>query len=159
MNQSKFIGAVLAAVLLMSACSDKDVPAPAPSIPKKTPEEAVKLFSAAEESRKLSRENAETLASVYRSDNPRLSGTRIVGHADSTISVDCLQGDGWASVTFLGKKKDESPNDIERYGAVCSTVSESLGCYLRKDFEEKPFAREEGHCNPNLPYPLPKLNK
>ena len=50
---------------------------------------------------------------------------------------------------------------IEKFKVKCSTVSASLGCYLEDDFAKKPFAAEEGRCQPinKVPFPLPKLVK
>ena len=112
-------------------------------------------FSSLEDARAQSRANALYNAQAYRAENPRFSTHKIVAHSDSTQSNDCPQGDGWATVTIMAVNDKE----IDRYSVKCSTVSTALGCYLEKDFIEKPFAREEGHCQPTskVPYPLPKL--
>lgn len=40
----------------------------------------------------------------------------------------------------------------------CSTVSAALGCYTKADFVTKPFAKDEGTCQPTnkVPFPLPE---
>ena len=67
----------------------------------------------------------------------------------------CPQGDGWATVTIMRVEEKST----EKYTAKCSTASAALGCYLDKDFEKKPFAKEENKCNTTLPFPLPKIVK
>ena len=79
-------------------------------------------------------------------------------HGDSTQSADCPQGDGWASVSFLGKKQ-EGTSEVEKYSVVCSTVSQSIGCFLKQDFQAKPYAAKEGKCDKSIPFPLPKFDK
>jgi hypothetical protein len=118
-------------------------------------------FQFIEDQRSIAKENAEFIAADYRASNPRLSGMKIVGHTDSTISASCPSGDGWASLSMMDVK-DNAKNrtsDIEKIKVKCSTVSLNLGCYLEKDFSEKPFSKEEGICNKNLPSPLPKVAK
>ena len=116
-------------------------------------------FDTLEDARTIGRENALFNAASYRAENPRLEGLRIVSHGDSTQTNSCPQGDGWASVSFLGVTGEGKGKDVEKYVAKCSTVSASLGCYLEKDFTSKPFARQENTCDPALPFPLKKIAK
>ena len=134
--------ASIAASLLLGACSKSAV-----------------SFDTLEDARNTGRENALFNAATYRAENPRLEGTRIVSHGDSTQGPDCPQGDGWASVSFLNVTGEGKGKEVEKYVAKCSTVSAALGCYLEKDFSNKPFARQENRCDTSLPFPLKRIAK
>ena len=116
-------------------------------------------FDTLEDARATGRVNALFNAAAYRAENPRLEGMRIVSHGDSTMTAECPQGDGWASVSFLNVVGEGKGKEVEKYTAKCSTVSASLGCYLDKDFTNKPFAKQENRCDANLPFPLKKIAK
>lgn len=137
-----FLIAALAAVFSLAGCDKQNVG-----------------FDTLEDARNTSRENALFNAATYRAENPRLEGTRIVSHGDSTQAPDCPQGDGWASVSFLNVTGEGKGKEVEKYVAKCSTVSAALGCYLDKDFANKPFARQENRCDTSLPFPLKKIAK
>lgn len=118
----------------------------------------VQTFQFIEDQRSIAKENGELVAADYRASSPRLKGMKIVGHTDSTISANCPSGDGWVSISMMDAEGAKNrTTDIDKIKIKCSSVSLSLGCYLEKDFTEKPFAKEEGVCNQNLPSPLPKL--
>jgi hypothetical protein len=114
-------------------------------------------FATLEDARNQARANGEYNAQLYRAENPRFTDHKIVSHGDSTQSPDCPQGDGWATNSILSVKGKE----VEKFTVKCSTVSQALGCYLESDFVKKPFAAEEGKCQPlnKVPFPLPKLGK
>lgn len=114
-------------------------------------------FQVLEDARAQAKANGEFNAQLYRADNPRFSDHKIVAHGDSTQSNDCPQGDGWATNTIMSV----NGKVVEKFIVKCSTVSISLGCYLESDFVKKPFATEEGKCQPlnRVPFPLPKLSK
>ena len=116
-------------------------------------------FDTLEDARNTGRDNALFNAAAYRAENPRLEGLRIVSHGDSTQAPGCPQGDGWASVTFMGVTGEGKGKEIEKYTAKCSTVSGSLGCYMDKDFTNKSFAKQENRCDTSLPFPLKKIAK
>ena len=139
----------LIATLTLAACGEKQ--------PEMSVQDKQKFFNTLEDARALARDNALFNAEGYRSESPRLQGLKIVSHGDSTQSPECPQGDGWATVSFMGTKAVDG--SIEKYKAVCSTVSASLGCYLEKDFQEKPFSKQNNRCDPSLPFPLPKIAK
>lgn len=126
--------AALVAAALLSGCGKKEV-----------------SFDTLEDARATARDNALFNAAAYRAENPRLEGLRIVSHGDSTQAPDCPQGDGWASVSFLNVVGEGKGKEVEKYTAKCSTVSASLGCYLDKDFTNKPFAKQENRCDATLP--------
>ncbi len=134
--------ALAASVFMLAACGQK------------APEAK---FDTLEDARAQSRANAEYNAKLYRAENPRFTDHKIVSHSDPTQTPDCPQGDGWASVSIMKVEGKE----IEKYIAMCSTVSPSIGCYLEKDFVKLPVAQEEGKCQPTakVPFPLPKLGK
>lgn len=138
----KLIAIALCAALALSACGSKEEPV---------------SFATLEDARAQARANGEYSAQLYRAENPRFTDHKIVSHGDSTQSPDCPQGDGWASNTIMSVNGKQ----IEKFKVKCSTVSASLGCYLEDDFAKKPFAAEEGRCQPinKVPFPLPKLVK
>ena len=154
MNKLAFT-VLLAAAL--TACSDK--PEPIPEKPKMSDQEKRSMYQQIEAALERSRSNAVLTATLYRIENPRLDGTSIVAHADSTITAECPSGDGWASVSFIGAKPEDRKEKPEKYTVVCSTVSEARGCWMRADFEKKPYALQEGRCDNSLPVPLPVLSK
>lgn len=114
-------------------------------------------FATLEDARNQARANGEYNAQLYRAENPRFTSHKIVSHGDSTQSPDCPQGDGWATNSIMLVNGKE----VEKFTVKCSTVSAALGCYLESDFIKKPFAAEEGKCQPTnkVPFPLPKLGK
>lgn len=114
-------------------------------------------FATLEDARQQARSNGEYNAQLYRAENPRFSDHKIVSHGDSTQSPDCPQGDGWATNTIMSV----NGKSVEKFVVKCSTVSASLGCYLDSDFVKKPFAGDEGKCQPTnkVPFPLPKIAK
>lgn len=126
--------AALVAAALLSGCGKKEV-----------------SFDTLEDARATARDNALFNAAAYRAENPRLEGLRIVSHGDSAQTPDCPQGDGWASVSFLNVVGEGKGKEVEKYTAKCSTVSASLGCYLDKDFTNKPFSKQENRCDATLP--------
>ena len=106
-------------------------------------------FQTAEDARAQARENAQHNALAYRAQNPVYKDHDIYMRGDSTISVKCPQGDGWASVDLrLGQKTVK---------LKCSTVSGAIGCMTSSDFKTKVYAQEDGKCSKEIPHPLPKL--
>lgn len=114
-------------------------------------------FNTLEDARATARSNAEFNAAQYRAENPRMQGLKIVGHGDTTQTAACPQGSGWATLSIMNVDKERQT--VEKYKVVCSTVSTAIGCFLDKDFEKTPHAKEENQCNKSLPFPLPKLAK
>ena len=149
MRKTIIISTVVLSVIL-AACGKSEAPV--------TKLDTRVNFQTLEANRTQAQANAEFNAQKYRAENPRFDeGFKIVGHTDSTITNDCPQGDGWASISIM---KVDGKN-VEKYTVKCSTVSGSLGCYLDKDFEKKSFARDDGQCQPQdkVPFPLPKIAK
>lgn len=112
-------------------------------------------FNSVEEAKGTARENALWNAQKYRQDNILYKGWDIVGRGDSTQDNKCPQGDGWATMEFISPAKDRLIK------VKCSTVSANTGCLEDSDFKTKPFASDDGHCQPTnkVPYPLPKIAK
>lgn len=106
-------------------------------------------FATVEDARAQAKENGVQNAQMYRAEN-KLADYNIFARGDSTIMPDCPNGDGWASIDLRG------PSTIR---LKCSTVSVALGCMPDEDFKTKPYAQEEGRCQPlnKVPHPLPKL--
>ena len=129
--------AVLGAALLVTAC-DKDV-----------------SFATLEEAKQTARENSMFNAQTYRQSNVLLNGWDIIGRGDSTQMPNCPQGDGWATLEFVSSDKARIVK------VKCSTVSGATGCLENADFKTKPFASEDGACQPvsKVPFPLPKVAK
>lgn len=103
-----------------------------------------------EDARRQAIENSTFVAQRWRTANA--SNARLIARGDSTINAKCPQGDGWATIDL------ENDN-----GAViklkCSTVSETMGCLTEDDFKTKTYAQQEGRCNDEIPFPLPKIVK
>lgn len=113
-------------------------------------------FSTLEDARVTAKSNAEYNAQKFRADSPVFANFAIEVQGDSSQTPACPQGDGWTS----GRLVDKS--DLSKRVAVkCSTVSGSVGCMTQADFEKKPYAAEDGHCQPTskVPHPLPKIAK
>jgi hypothetical protein len=121
-------------------------------------EKPLPSFSVLEDARAQAKANAEFNARGYFAENPRFDEKfKLVMHGDSSQTPECPQGDGWASFTIMKVEGKE----IEKYTGKCSTVSGNIGCYLDADFKKKPYAQEDGQCQPTskVPFPLPKLAK
>ena len=113
-----------------------------------------------EAARGIAKTNATFNAELYRAANPRLEGMVLVPHTDSTIGPDCPQGDGWASISAMFKNTDTGA--MEKIKLLCSTYSESMGCYREEDLRKsKTLASTDGKCaDPRVvTYPLTKIAK
>lgn len=110
-------------------------------------------FATQEQARQTVLENAEYNARVYRDANaPSL---KIKMRGDSTVSASCVTGDGWATIDLLDPTTLQPAQRIK-----CSTVSGTIGCMLESDFKERSdYARQDGSCNREIPFPLPKIVK
>lgn len=111
-------------------------------------------FSTLETARTQAKANAEYNAQKFRADSATFSNYVIEMQGDSTQAPACPQGDGWAS----GKLIDKA-NPASRVAIKCSTVSGAVGCMLQSEFEKKPYASDDGHCQPTskVPHPIPKI--
>jgi hypothetical protein len=110
-------------------------------------------FDTLEEARGTARDNGVFNAQRYRQENVLYSGWNIISRGDSSQTNDCPQGDGWATMDFV------DPNKARIVKVKCSTVSSTIQCLEDADFKTKPFASEDGRCNANIPFPLPKIAK
>jgi hypothetical protein len=129
---------LLVLALALSACTAREV-----------------SFNTLEEAKGTARENALFNAQRYRQENVLYKGWDIIARGDSTQMPDCPQGDGWATMEFV------RPDRAVIVKVKCSTVSGNTGCLEDADFKTKPFASEDGHCQPTtkVPHPLPKIAK
>lgn len=127
---------LLAVLASMAACSQKDV-----------------SFDTLEQARSQARDNATYNAQAYRQNDPRVRDWSIISNGDSTQMPDCPQGDGWATVKIV------APNNSQTTALKCSTVSGAVGCLPDADFKGKPYAGDEGHCQPvgKVPFPIRKI--
>jgi hypothetical protein len=128
---------LLLATIVLTACSKDKV-----------------SFDTAEDSRRQVRENVTQLSQEYRAAS-KLGDYDIMIRGDSTISRECPQGDGWATIDLVTKDRDPS----KTIRLKCSTVSEGIGCMTEEDFKTKRYATEDGKCSTEFGYPLPKLVK
>jgi hypothetical protein len=129
---------IIAAALALVACGNKEV-----------------SFNSLEEAKGTARENALWNAQRYRQENVLYKGWDIIGRGDSAQDNACPQGDGWATMEFV------NPEKTRLVKVKCSTVSANTSCLEDADFKTKPFAADDGHCQPTnkVPYPLPKIAK
>lgn len=130
---------VLAIASTLMACGKQDV-----------------SFASLEEAKGTARENAMFNAQMYRQSNKvTYEGWDIIGRGDSTQDNGCPQGDGWATMEFVSPSKDR------KVKVKCSTVSGNTGCLENEDYKTKPFASDDGSCQPlnKVPYPLPKITR
>jgi hypothetical protein len=102
-----------------------------------------------EQARRTALENADFNAKKYRKENR--PGWRIINRGDSTISATCPSGDGWVSVDL------ENTKTGQRLQLKCSSVSETMGCHTKVDFNKRDYAEQDGECNKKIPFPLPKI--
>ena len=103
-----------------------------------------------EEQRTIARDNSMLVAKKFRTENPQYQGFKIIPNGDSTMKRTCPQGDGWASLKLINEK-----NQIVKI--KCSTYSMGIGCIESSEFSKKSYAAEDGRCNYDLDYPLPKI--
>lgn len=106
-----------------------------------------------EDMRKLARENSEFSAAAFR--NAYFPELILQSNGDSSIKEDCPQGDGWVSWDLINKETKRTAVQLK-----CSSVSYEIGCYEKAVFQtKKDYASQDGRCNSNIPFPLPKLVK
>jgi hypothetical protein len=137
MKKASLLGLVFITPLTLTGCGDKNV-----------------SVTTLEEQKVIARENVMLNAQLFRTEDPRLVGFKIVQNGDSSQLPNCPQGDGWASVTFLNP--DNSNNVVK---VKCSTYSKATGCLRDDEFKTKNYAADDGRCQPveKVPYPIPKI--
>lgn len=110
-------------------------------------------FATLEEAKTIARENALFNAQRFRAENPPVRDYTAVSNGDSSQMPNCPQGDGWATLKLF------SPDAKHSVSIKCSTVSGATGCLTDTDFKSKPFASQDGHCQPTsvVPFPLKKI--
>lgn len=112
-------------------------------------------FDTLESARQKGKENAQWNAVQFRAASP-YANYSIDAMTDSTMTADCPQGDGWASVHLINP---DNPNN--RITLKCSTASNAIGCLTDADFKTKSYAGDDGNCQKTdkVPFPLPTLKK
>ena len=110
-------------------------------------------FESVESGRIQANENSEFNAKAFRQTHAEYAGYSISMRGDSTQSGRCGQGDGWSSIDLV------KIDDGKKIALKCSTVSAATGCLTDKDFKERSYASQDGNCNEELPFPLPKIQK
>ena len=108
-----------------------------------------------EEARGTARDNALFNAQSFRQENVEYIDWSVEARADSTQANNCPQDDGWATMKFV------SPDHSHIVNVKCFTVSSNIQCIPETEFKAKPFAADDGHCQPpsKVPFPLPKIAK
>ena len=126
----------LVSAIILSACGTKDV-----------------SFNTLEEAKQTARENSLFNAQRFRQENPTVADWSIVPNGDSSQENSCPQGDGWATLTFVG------PDRASQKKVKCSTVSGATGCLFDSEFKGKSYASDDGHCQPvtKVPFPIKKI--
>lgn len=105
-----------------------------------------------EEQRTMARNNSKLIAMKFVAENPKYSGFSVVPNGDSTITRDCPQGDGWASLSLINQTTGDT------VPIKCSTYSIGIGCLVESKFNNKTnYKQQEGTCNNDLDYPIPKV--
>jgi hypothetical protein len=128
----------------------KEAPPPPPVVKEVLPTVS---WETQEASRAQALKNARFNANVFR--NELYPDMNIVLRGDSTIGPTCASGDGWVSVDLTKKGSTEVVVSLK-----CHSVSASIGCMTEADFKKRPsYSKEEGTCNKNLPFPLPKIEE
>jgi len=107
-------------------------------------------MATAEEQRTVARENSKLVAKMFISENPMYNSFKVIPNGDSTITRQCPQGDGWASLKLINE-------DNQTIGIKCSTYSIGIGCMTSAEFSKKAYAQQDGTCNKDIAYPLPKI--
>jgi len=136
--KAKITITLLAMAILLVACKEQPQPL---------------SFDSVESARVQANENAEFNAKSFRQSHPEYSGFSIAMRGDSTQSAKCGQGDGWASIDLVNIDKGI------KVPLKCSTVSAATGCMVDADFKQRAYASQDGQCNNEIPFPLPKIQK
>lgn len=130
------ITAIIIAAAL-TACGDKEV-----------------SFDTLETQRSIANDNSRYNAQKWRAENG-YENLNILARGDSTQQAACPQGDGWASVDLIDAKSKAVMEKLK-----CSTVSGNLGCYKDADFKARAvLAKQENHCNLDIPKTLKKIEQ
>lgn len=113
-------------------------------------------FDTLETARATAKANAEYNAQIFRSSSTRYANYALEVQGDSSQLAICPQGDGWASAKLVDKDKADNLVRLK-----CSTVSSTVGCMTQTEFQTKPYAADDGKCQPTskVPFPLPKVAK
>lgn len=137
--KTRSIISIAATAMLLAACGKQSV-----------------SFETLETNRSNAKSNAEYNAQKFRAESPQYSNMALEVQGDSTQSPECPQGDGWASAKLVDKA-----NPAAKVALKCSTVSGTVGCMTDVDFQKKPYAADDGHCQDasKVPFPIPKIAK
>jgi hypothetical protein len=134
----KYVFVLLSAALLLFGCGK---------------EEPKASFETQEQARQTVLENAEFNARRFR--DASAPKAKILMRGDSSIKPDCITGDGWVSVDLVAEETGAVVSKLK-----CSSVSASIGCMTQDDFQSRPsYSDQDGVCNRDLPFPLPKIIK
>lgn len=109
-------------------------------------------FDALETARGIANDNSKFNAQKWRAENG-YEKNPILARGDSTQQTNCPQGDGWASVDLIDPATKQTTIQLK-----CSTVSPNVGCMTSSDFKSRAvYASTENKCNPDIPYPMKKI--
>ena len=75
----------------------------------------------------------------------------IITEVDYSINQKCASGDGWGGATLV------NPNGSTAARIMCSTISTTIGCLVKSEFDKIKYSIQEGVCNTSLANPLVPL--
>jgi hypothetical protein len=103
---------------------------------------------------KTARDNALYNAKLWRAASGQAySAYDIMARGDSSQTVHCPQGDGWATIELISIPRGD------KITIKCSTWSSGKGCIDETHFKASPDAMQDKACQPTdkVPYPLPTI--
>jgi len=115
--------------------------------------EEVNELDVVEQQRVIAQENSKVNARLFQQAHKQFYKSYISTDVDFSINSKCANGDGWANVELIDEMDGKVVAEL-----MCSTISKSLGCELKTEFNARDYAIQEGTCNLGIPVPMPTLS-